>query len=453
MAHFTADSLLTNLCAICHTAAPKYKCPRCSKRTCSLSCVRKHKMRSQCDGVRDATAYKHKALTTRAGVDHDYNFLSDIERKKRAAEHALVHTHGIISERELRPIEVQHVEWRKPRAGGKSRKVLVTRHLRRDREDEDDKVMGRCKRLGITVVRAPVGMSIRREKGLRYSYRHKKVQFPIRWLLVSPEFPCGEELWTVSLDSMRIGVAFLHSGGKKTAGFAASGTGDKRGLHGAEDAARFTFQDPATTAWIPTQAVCHQAHRLRHDVQCSTWRVTDGIGSRPALPSRDEWTSWLGDRVQFYLSQRPPNSISAGDSVIAVDAADQLKDALSGTVVFEHPTIYVVRKLAALPTGCKVLHRAATGLGVKRRRPNGDDNGRQRSPKKIRHDVLEEGEVQSEDDMNADVGCEDESDSGSDIVAEVELGDDDSDSGSGDDTNMEESLAEAGFDIGTIVQT
>ncbi|KAF2084447.1 hypothetical protein K490DRAFT_68755 [Saccharata proteae CBS 121410] len=74
-------ALLTELCAICNTSPPKYRCPRCQVRTCSLKCVQRHKQWAQCSGKRDQTAYVRKSeLATPAGVDRDYNFLSGIER-------------------------------------------------------------------------------------------------------------------------------------------------------------------------------------------------------------------------------------------------------------------------------------------------------------------------------------------------------------------------------------
>ena len=35
-------------CAVCVTAAAKYKCPRCFVQTCSLPCVRRHKEETKC---------------------------------------------------------------------------------------------------------------------------------------------------------------------------------------------------------------------------------------------------------------------------------------------------------------------------------------------------------------------------------------------------------------------
>ncbi len=60
---------------------PRYRCPRCATRTCSLPCYKRHQQWSQCSGKRDPTAYVKKSqLVTPAGIDHDYNFLTGVER-------------------------------------------------------------------------------------------------------------------------------------------------------------------------------------------------------------------------------------------------------------------------------------------------------------------------------------------------------------------------------------
>jgi len=428
-----ADPLLTNLCAICHTAVPKYKCPRCSKRTCSLPCVNKHKTWSRCDGLRDATAYKRNALSTRSGVDHDYNFLSAIERDKKAAEHVLVHGRGVIAEDELRPIEVQHVEWKW--RDGKARKVLVTRHLRKGRQDEEDKVMGRCRRLGIQLVRAPIGMSMRRENGVRFSERLKSVVWAVRWLLVSAEDPRGREFWTNNIDFVRIGQAFLQAG-RKTAAFAAASR-EVKWVHDDEskDVEAFTCQDPTTTAWAPTRTQWRQLYHSRDSSRSGAWVSTDREFLGPSAPY-PEWIKWLRGRVQFYLSQRSANSGSAEDAVIPADPEERLKDILSGTVVFEYPTIYVVQKQTTLPSHCRVQEQSAKKPDLKRKRDE-ETRGR-RSSKKIKPRELEDGEVPSEDEAEAD--DDNGLDSESDVVAEVELGDDNDDDDNSDSDSDDEDL-------------
>ena len=75
VSHWSCTDLYSN------TNEPKYKCPGCSARTCSLPCVKRHKLRADCTGKRDPTKFiKKSELATPAGIDHDYNFLSGIER-------------------------------------------------------------------------------------------------------------------------------------------------------------------------------------------------------------------------------------------------------------------------------------------------------------------------------------------------------------------------------------
>jgi hypothetical protein len=83
----SADIPLTALCAICHTAAPKYTCPRCGIHTCSLPCVKLHKKRASCSGIRDPTAYRRRAdLATASSIDSDFNFITSLERSLSRAE-------------------------------------------------------------------------------------------------------------------------------------------------------------------------------------------------------------------------------------------------------------------------------------------------------------------------------------------------------------------------------
>ncbi|KAE9964710.1 hypothetical protein BLS_008124 [Venturia inaequalis] len=79
----TDQNLLSDLCSICHINVPQYRCPRCSCRTCSVQCVKRHKEWHQCSGKRDPTAKVPKAqLFTPAGIDHDFNFITGIERSR-----------------------------------------------------------------------------------------------------------------------------------------------------------------------------------------------------------------------------------------------------------------------------------------------------------------------------------------------------------------------------------
>lgn len=72
---------------ISHINVPQYRCPRCSCKTCSVQCVKRHKEWHQCSGKRDPTAKVPKAqLFTPAGIDHDFNFISGIQRSRAHLE-------------------------------------------------------------------------------------------------------------------------------------------------------------------------------------------------------------------------------------------------------------------------------------------------------------------------------------------------------------------------------
>ena len=78
---------LTELCSICFTNPPKYTCPRCGCQTCSVACVKIHKKRAACSGVRNPASYlKSSELATPASIDRDYNFITKVQRDIEKAE-------------------------------------------------------------------------------------------------------------------------------------------------------------------------------------------------------------------------------------------------------------------------------------------------------------------------------------------------------------------------------
>nr|CAB3268051.1 box C/D snoRNA protein 1-like [Phallusia mammillata] len=59
---------------------PKYKCPNCLIRTCSVSCVKLHKQKFNCDGRRCKTLYKPKENLNENDFLSDYRFLEEVDR-------------------------------------------------------------------------------------------------------------------------------------------------------------------------------------------------------------------------------------------------------------------------------------------------------------------------------------------------------------------------------------
>lgn len=79
--------LLQNLCAICHVEPPKYKCPSCFSRTCSITCSKRHKELTSCTGVVDPTRYLRRSelLSDVHTLNRDYNFLQRVNRQIHVA--------------------------------------------------------------------------------------------------------------------------------------------------------------------------------------------------------------------------------------------------------------------------------------------------------------------------------------------------------------------------------
>lgn len=64
-------------CEICENNPHKYKCPRCSYKTCSLVCCNKHKETMNCTGMRDKTKFLKKDEFNEMALLSDYRFLEE----------------------------------------------------------------------------------------------------------------------------------------------------------------------------------------------------------------------------------------------------------------------------------------------------------------------------------------------------------------------------------------
>lgn len=77
----SASQTQSPLCAICAMDGAKYTCPRCSMRTCSLSCSNAHKVHGQgCSGVRNKAAYVPMNQYGYMALMDDYVFLEEVGR-------------------------------------------------------------------------------------------------------------------------------------------------------------------------------------------------------------------------------------------------------------------------------------------------------------------------------------------------------------------------------------
>lgn len=154
----------------------KYRCPRCSALTCSLPCVKRHKQWAQCNGTRDPTKYiKQKDLATPKGIDHDYNYLTSIERELDHADKNAT-SRGIVLEEAAR------------------RKGYIEKG-----EVNLKKAIEAC---GVIVVKAPKGMSRNKQNNTQVTKKYVRysvdsVVNPRHALLMSQHNRTRTLRWTV----------------------------------------------------------------------------------------------------------------------------------------------------------------------------------------------------------------------------------------------------------------
>ncbi|XP_013412241.1 box C/D snoRNA protein 1-like [Lingula anatina] len=132
-------------CEVCAQLAAKYKCPRCAIRTCSLPCVKQHKLRQDCSGVRDKTAYVAMKDFTDLNLLSDYRFLEDADRKSDTARRDTI-----------------------------ARRREVPRYLKR--------VLNQSRQRGIHLKLLPIGMTKRKLNSTFFQERTKTIMWTLEWV-------------------------------------------------------------------------------------------------------------------------------------------------------------------------------------------------------------------------------------------------------------------------------
>ncbi|KAL2155490.1 hypothetical protein VTH82DRAFT_232 [Thermothelomyces myriococcoides] len=131
-----------------------------------------------------------KQLKTPAGVDHDYNFLTSIERARERAEKEVLEARRLLSEKELRPKNEDKV-FQKVWYGDELRHVPVQSQLYRNPEapafiDGFDKhVRRRLRYLNIDAVTMPKGMARQKENKTAWNRRTQSINWQVEWLVYS----------------------------------------------------------------------------------------------------------------------------------------------------------------------------------------------------------------------------------------------------------------------------
>ncbi|KAI2622836.1 hypothetical protein GGS21DRAFT_534324 [Xylaria nigripes] len=320
-----ADPLLTSLCTICHIQPPRYKCPRCKARTCSLSCVKKHKTWSSCNGERDPTVFiPLTKLKTDAGIDHDYNFLTKIERSVERAERILREDRDILPEGT--PDQPLHKKARLGKGQSRGRTTIDNGPRRWDKN-----ALQRMRALGIHVSSVPYGMTRSRENKTSWNRRTKTINWQVEWVIFDTE------------PSIRISTQ----------------TQFKRLLHKALD------ETPLHVAFTEALEFERQRQLTNHErAEEKAHRKQQLLGKRPQDPKTSMWQdslclmqnyttgSWNGatdtcslftakDKYHFFFL-KPKTPSREPRRLMPLEASENLASILPDKEIVEYPTIYVL---------------------------------------------------------------------------------------------------------------
>ncbi|KAL1599751.1 Box C/D snoRNA accumulation [Paraconiothyrium brasiliense] len=317
------DALLSDLCSICNTQQFKYRCPGCSARTCSLPCYKRHQQWAQCDGKRDPTKFVKKSqLATPAGIDHDYNFLTGIERGLEKAEKQL-EDKGLGS----------HPDPRRDAKG---------------RQPTDQYFAG----AGVTVIRAPKGLS-RQKENKTHKNKQKNIVWTVEWIY--------EETNRILTQSSSAGT-ILHAQPFKTE--------NKKRKRGAEQSTSATTSEPIkqdilSPIKLEEGPSADEAGRPQPEPSSTGGpklervdpaAVTGDGTARSATKAKEDEAIVARDghgglhidgpepepvppKYAFYLLR--PRTSSNRHVLIRLDPTATLAECLRGRTVLEFPTIYV----------------------------------------------------------------------------------------------------------------
>ncbi|KAK5632599.1 hypothetical protein RRF57_008313 [Xylaria bambusicola] len=312
-----ADPLLSSLCTICRIQPPKYKCPRCSARTCSLSCVKKHKTWSSCSGERDPTTFVPlNKLKTDAGIDHDYNFLTSIERSVERAERILRGDRDILPQESPQPPPHKKARFNKGQSRGRTTVDEGSRKW-------DRNVIHRMRDLGIHVSSVPYGMTRFKENQTSWNRRTKTINWQVEWLLFEDSQSSPKRILHKTLDETALHVAFPD----------AVENDRQRHLTDYERAEEKKLRKQLFFGQRPQDStgMWQASSRPVQNQTDSSWRNSTDIDDIYASKSKYR-----------FLLLRPRNQPREPRRLVPLNSSEGLASLLPGQEIVEFPTIYVL---------------------------------------------------------------------------------------------------------------
>ena len=355
------SAVLTTLCSVCHANPPKYKCPGCFTRTCSLDCVKRHKLRRDCDGKHNPAAYvPFEQLKTPSMFDHDYNFITSIERACQRTEKDVIEARCLLSEKELHP-DNEAKKFQQVWYNDELHHFPIPANEQRGGEAKSFSRFARARmqRLDIEVVRMPKGMSRQKQNTTTWNMRTSTINWQVEWCIYGVE-GIGDGpsmqvyrkvLDNVSCDKALVSTIAWQKGQLDHANQEKDEDDDsdeeapakkrrrrKRRPQGGND---YT-QSPTSSRWVPSEYTLQYSLTSEWNQKSTTASVPQTVDEEAAV-----YASW-----QFFL-QKPlvPGSPDKTNSLIPINPKSSLSQVLERRTVVEFPTIYVLPPSAPLPHG------------------------------------------------------------------------------------------------------
>ncbi|MCJ1404449.1 hypothetical protein MMC11_007674 [Xylographa trunciseda] len=334
-------ALLSDLCTVCHSP-PKYRCPRCSARTCSLACSKRHKQWAQCSGVRNPAAYlKRHELATPKYFDQDYNFIAGIERTLETAERDVT----------ARGVQLYETRPANKRDGPMKGEVNLRQALEKS---------------GVVVERAPVGMKRNLQNKTSWSKNQRCISWTIEWITNNDTADLG-----TCLETQTLSQAFAKHIGEpppaKKRKFSKKRKGSNGTVIAPERDTHQPVQSPGPSAENPSPSSSFDAGSQIYNPatkpilsDCSPQESQHPFADTPQPPLLGSTPSSLSP--SFYLHIPNPQNPSSKPTLLPLSPSRPLSDLLRTRLVREFPTIYVLdHPPENLPPENFTLQRDLTG--------------------------------------------------------------------------------------------
>ncbi|KAF2967115.1 hypothetical protein GQX73_g6424 [Xylaria multiplex] len=267
----------------------------------------------------------HK-LKTDAGIDHDYNFLTNIERSVERAERVLRDDRDILPQEVSQPPPQKKTRFNKGQSRGRTTVDDGPRKW-------DRVAIQRLRHLGIHVSSVPYGMTRSKENKTSWNRRTKTINWQVEWLLfdgTDTKIPLKRILHK-TLDETPIQVAFVEAleYDRQKQLTDRERAEEKKALR--KQQAVGQWPQDSTSTWQSSSC-------LLQNYTNGSWSGSDPDGLHTSK-----------NKYRFLLL-KPKTPSREPQRLVPLDASGGLCSLLSGQEIVEFPTIYV-------------LPASATGLG------------------------------------------------------------------------------------------